>query len=489
VAERELTHDRCPNLAVLLLVDDGELPTQASAKILEHVRTCHACQQVVRRADVFTTLASVISEEEREGETTIKRRREREFMRALQAQSDTVSLAPSSSVRRWLPAAALIPLLVVGFIFSRTGTVVRADELLTLAATREQSLPADRVQRVRISLTPANAAFARPSSETPRIAGFTAVRDIASGREPDAWPVAISSPAAHKYLERMLARHGFDWRQPLSLVHYQAWRASLKDMKDEVQLDGDLLILQTTTPEGLIRQTQLVVRRNDYEVVRLTLGLGSLGRLEIEKIDSRPLPVPDTHATLATAVAARPPVVERSPSPLPGGRERPARPALSLWLARTYASEAERQAFVPRVEGLVSDVRQRIATLSHLASRTPDAVDRVESAESNDVQRRVKKEYGALQADLGALYIGLAPLASYTPPQMKEAQPRTTPADWERRVQEAAAHALTLQRILNQLLTYRDLPTSNDDPAGPQAFATTFGALWDTINGLSTLPN
>jgi hypothetical protein len=484
VTECVPNYHRCPGRAALLLVKDDELPTRAASDILTHLRSCTACQKTVERADVFSALAAVISDEEREGETALKRRRERAFMRALQAQAEMArSLAPSWSVRRWLSAAALIPLLLGAAMSPRTGTVVKADELLTRVATREQSFQANRVERVRIRLTPGIPAFAPNSSRMPRVAPFSAVRDIASGREPDVWPVAISPRTAGESLERILARHGFDWRKPLSLEHYRKWRASLADRRDEIQPVDDLLILRTTTSDGQIRETQLVVHRSEYDVVKLTLGLEGLGRLEIEKIDSRPLPVRDAPATLVGPVASRPPLVERSP--LPGDREKTFRPALSRWLERTYGADAERQAFVPRVEGLVSGVRQRLTTLSNLASSTTDVVHRGESAESKAVPRRVKEEYEALQTDLGTLYVGLAPLASYTPPQMTEAQSRTTPADWERRVREAATHAETLQRLLNQLLNHPDLPTGADDPAGPRAFATTFGALWDTVNGRS----
>jgi hypothetical protein len=488
VTEHVRTGDHCPQRAVLLLVKDDELPTRAASDILTHLKSCTACQETVERADVFTTLAAIISDEEREGEAAIGRRRQREFMRRLQAQK-TVSRAPSSSIRRWLPAAvALIPLLVVGIALSRAGTVVQADELLARVATREQSSQANRVQRVRIRLTPGIPAFTRPPARMPRVAPFSAVRDIASGREPDAWPTAISSRTEEASLEGILARHGFDWRQPLSLEHYRKWRASLKVKRDEIQRAGHLLILQTTTLEGQIRETALVVRRNDYEVVKLTLALESLGRLEIEKIDSRPLPGPDAPPALITSVAPRPPVVVRSPPPMSGGREKASRPALSRWLDRTYGSNPERQTFVPRVEGLVSKVRQRLVTLNTLASRTPDAMD-LGASTGSTVQGRVEKEYEALQSDVGTLYVGLAPLASYTPPQITEAHPRTTPVDWERRVREAAVHVETLQRLLDQLLDHADLPTSEDDPAGPRAFATAFGALWDAVNGLSAAPD
>ena len=78
--------------------------------------------------------------------------RKREFVRRLHKQKQDLIPRPTAAtawVRQWLPAAALIPLLIFGLALPRMQTVVRAEELLKLASNHERSLPADHAQMLR----------------------------------------------------------------------------------------------------------------------------------------------------------------------------------------------------------------------------------------------------------------------------------------------------------------------------------------------------
>ena len=135
-------------------------------------------------------------------------------------------LAGTARIRQWLPAAALIPLLILGLTFSRMQTVVRAEELLSRASHHERSLPADHVQRLRIKLTPGIPAFAPGRladrvSATPRVAPFFVVRDVTGGVVRDAWPDGAAASGEYAALAETLARHGFELRQPLGLASLQ----------------------------------------------------------------------------------------------------------------------------------------------------------------------------------------------------------------------------------------------------------------------------
>ena len=71
-----------------------------------------------------------------------------EFARRLHKQKQTLIHRPTATtawVRQWLPAAALIPLLILGLALPRMQTVVRAEELLTLRLeSRAQSARGSR---------------------------------------------------------------------------------------------------------------------------------------------------------------------------------------------------------------------------------------------------------------------------------------------------------------------------------------------------------
>jgi hypothetical protein len=422
----------------------------------------------------------------------------------------------SEGVRQWLPAAALIPLLVVGLAFSRLNTVVRADELLSRASHYERSLPADYSQQLRLRFTPGMPVFAPlvaggTHSTSPRVASFLAMRHVTGGVARDTGFEDAAAGEAYAAVAETLARHGFDWRQPLSLVGVHAWRESAGQLHDEVFATGDLLVLKMTTPAGELREVHLTVRRHDYHVVRLMLAFEGIGRLEIAEVEDSVQRAAKAATPVAPIAAA--PVAMTSPSApapvargvaresaataTPVARTTVVRPGLSRWLERNFRPGPDRTMFAPRLQRLVSDVRQQLATLDTLARRYPE--EEVEqqwsSADRADLRRRVNDAYDRVSRDLNDLdtHIGVLFGSTSRSLPVKEA-----PADWRRRAAVALAHAEAMDGQVRQLLTLDDLPSpasgvtnatgatsatssTASAPSAPPVMST-FTALWDVVH-------
>src|SRR6185369_445082 len=68
-------------------------------------------------------------------------------------------------------------------------------------------------------------------------------------------------------LVRMLARHRFDWSQPLSMKRFESWRGALAHKRDFVtdQYGSPHIILRTTTEDdGDLHEVELTVERDSY---------------------------------------------------------------------------------------------------------------------------------------------------------------------------------------------------------------------------------
>jgi Putative zinc-finger len=458
--------------------------------------------------------------------------RNREFARRLHKQKQDVIHRPAPTtawVRRWLPAAAVIPLLIFGLALPRWQAVVRAEELLDRASTHESSLPVDRVQRLRIRLTPGIPAFApQPGGRraaVPSVAPFLAVRDVtgAAARSVSSGGVASrgalsDDPSADDAgttgtsgtsgtsgefaaVERMLAHHGFEWRQPLSLAAVRAWRSSPIEKHDEVFVSSDgMLVLKTTATEGTLREVELTVRRDDYHVVKLSLAFEGIGRLEITEIEESvravkaapmtppaPLaasPAPLTMTTVPSPAAARDIAADAALSPVTTvvGRAPVTQPGLSRWLDRTFGVRPERTTFVPDLQRLVIGVRQNLSALDTLARRYPE--EEVEQqwsgADRAALRRRVDESYRRISRDLNDLDARVGILFGSTTRSLPVAE---APADWRQRAAAALAHAEAMDVQVRQLLTFDDVPSRGGSRVtGGALVPSTFAALWDVVH-------
>jgi hypothetical protein len=385
--------------------------------------------------------------------------RTREFARRLHKQKQDVILEPPAAtvwVRQWLPAAALIPLLIIGLAWSRMQTVVRAEELLTLASKYERGLPANHAQMLRLQLTPGIPALTSTSLATggtrsamPRMAPFHEVRYVIGGVVRGAGPDGAGTRGEQAAVAAILASNGFDLNQPLSLAGVRAWRSSPGEKRDEVIVSTDTFLLRTTAvgtaaAAGALRGLELTVRRHDYHVVKLALAALS--------------PV--------TTVVGRAPVSQ---------------PGLSRWLDRTFRATPERKTFVPTLQRLVVDVRQHLSELDTLARRYPEAEveQQWSSADRAALRRRVEESYRRISRDLNDLELRVSVLFGS---RTRSFPVTEAPADWRERAARALAHAEAMDGQVRDLLTFDDVPPAEARVTGAARVPATFAALWDVVH-------
>jgi hypothetical protein len=314
---REETGTACPGFDALVRASSGELLPGEVRRVRAHIETCATCREQIRQIESITWGVRA----ERDADSSRRRRdpatRETSFSRGLHERKQARIHHPSRSpFARRLTAAAILALVVGTFLFSRTHTaVLRADALLQRAVAESHAQPAgvDRVQRVRIQLKPANARAAATWRRAALTSGpdltqadaVTVVREvvnglaIAPGTEPPSASVAPPAALAH-----VLDLQPVDWQHPLGIERLQTWRLALTDKHDQITNIGpDLVMLRTTTMQGVLREVTLVMRRDSYRVIRQSLLFDGLGLVEIEEIAQSTRPALPAASRPATTVA------------------------------------------------------------------------------------------------------------------------------------------------------------------------------------------
>jgi len=111
------------------------------------------------------------------------------------------------------------------------------------------------------------------------------VREIGAGPQASRLAAATGDSEEARLAARLAAHH-FDLADPLSITHFQAWRASLARKRDAVQerRDARLVALTTTTDEGELRRAEIVVRESDDRPIQQTLSFHDGGDVVMEEV-------------------------------------------------------------------------------------------------------------------------------------------------------------------------------------------------------------
>jgi hypothetical protein len=494
----------CPPLEELLLAADQLLEPDVVAAIDAHVQRCGACQRLIAQMEAIQR-ACLLDDPEADEEPG-----------AAESHEWPVEIP---AARRFVSPAALIPALVLAFLLAAMqSTPVEADRLVQRAEQWERANPAARAQRVSMRL-----AWSRPAEP------FSRVHQTGLAGAPSGVPTA---------LVRVLAGYRFDWEQPLSVARYMAWRAAhaccRRDRIVSRSQDG-LLTLRTTAWDGELREAELTLRTETYQVVKQALVFEGVGRLEIEDLayaDPRreisPSPPPPMkrphvpkeeldHAELKvrlllsqTGLEMRRDVrVSRTPDAVrveglwgAAGQRRSARarlaamahvqvapgfgqdeeeappplePGLAHWLDRTFSTDAIRASFLPELRRSVGTVRQRLELLAALAQRFPDAGRELSPPAQDVFQELLDLHDHKLQTELNDLKPRMAVLSDSQSLSCPWSQ---VPPDWPARATMALVQARTLEQRVQFLLAHEDLRAEER-----QRIRTTFGLLWETLYG------
>lgn len=474
-----MTAGACPSLADLLLAAEGELPPAVQLKVSRHLRQCRGCQAML--ATTASVMDSVVRQvmkpfgETDTGDAAAEARYQR-FLDKLQTRKEQRShRSPSASpFRRWLPLAA--GLLVAAALFSvAPGRIIQADELVKHAVSAEHARPVGFAQRLRITLASAEM-LARAGVAAP---AFVTEESITDGMIATSASIAPDSQTAT--LISRLARHRFDWRHPLNVDEFDAWRHALTHKQDAV-IDlprSPFVTLRTTVDTGELREVELTVHRDSYRVMREVFTFDDGGKLTVEELSYWTRQV--SPATLATDTTNVSPVPERPGRVLDQVMTPMAVPApdLGRWLERKVVDATARATFMPELRRLTHAARQHLTALRELAAHDPG----VEGAEFSPAararfDRQRNLQYQSLRDDLNTLSPRILALTLQPGEQRQmptSASPQL-PVDWARRVDAGLSHAATLDRLAGDLRNYDDLP-----PEMRQQVADTFDALLSAI--------
>jgi hypothetical protein len=92
-------------------------------------------------------------------------------------------------------------------------------------------------------------------------------------------------------LKRKLAEGDVDWDAPLSATSYQDWHDAQRVRQDKVETSaGSLLVLTTTTPNGVVSGQSLTIREADFHPVSRTVSFRDSETVEIAELDYAVLP-------------------------------------------------------------------------------------------------------------------------------------------------------------------------------------------------------
>jgi hypothetical protein len=483
----ELRPGGCPELADLLLAQEGELPRHLQAAIARHLRRCVACQAMLAETEGLLDRVRRVTMQSGSGGNSDDEREARvqRFLVRLHAHRQQRIHQPTGwPARRWVAVAAMAALILV-FLFSEShSVVVEADELLRQAAHAELTQPAGFARRVHLALMPpGNTAIARIG-----VPSYTADQEMTDGivlRSTSATPV--SAPAT---LMRALAEHHFIWQQPLSAICFNAWRTALSSKQDHVRTitaaGSSVHVLRTSTvADGHLREVELTIDIGSHRVLREVFVFDDLGTFEIEASPAWiRAAAPATVAPARTRAAA---LITRTPASRPrveplAAAARPAQPDLASWLDRRFGDAAVRAEFMPKLRRLTATVGQQLNALQDLPSHYPGADGPQASPIAvNRLHRQLDRDYQKLRDDLNTLRAGMLALTPGTSdttrqPWVKPAKQEGAPTDWSRRVDAGRPHAVMLDRLAGQLRAYDDLP-----PDMARQLSETFDALWSAI--------
>lgn len=330
---------RCPSDEDILHLSSGDLSPRRARRIQVHVRSCESCSgRLQRTSAALTTYAREVVRGD--GNTT---RRWQGFAAALQAEED--AWRRQRTMRRWWSSAAAIAagLLVAALWYPQTEVRLDAQEVLSRAVHVAEQRPSEDQQiRIRVGAGPDRV------GERPVMSGAHTqqVRD---------------DPAAQQLSDR-LAMFGFNWHSPLSPIHFQRWRESVRH-EDTLTRNASVFRISTKAAEGDVESAEIIIGSETYEPVRQHWRFSDGFEVELSASEER-APT-DAPSTRAAASDSRPAVSESTAVDLDSVELnlRAEVRDLGLPLGRTLL--VSRGAKTVRIEGTVAEPRVRSQLLGY----------------------------------------------------------------------------------------------------------------------------
>jgi hypothetical protein len=259
-----------------------------------------------------------------------------------------------------------------------------------------------------------------------------------------------------------------------------------REAAQEAELDARWVLSET----GLdLRRTLRITMSRDRDQIRVEGQLAS--EAERRMIAARLASVPHVGVSIRTTSKTNGDAFEaaRIVHVPPGS-------PFASWLEQRLVHDADRVAFVTELTEQVAEVRQRLELLQELSERYPESEIRgLPPAARSTWTRLLDRHYGDLRRDLRALDANVRLLGGSV---SRESPASQVPADWSPRTAIALRQAVTLDRLVRELVsepagdadravqpyTAHDLPSSSTSSSreGQDSIKQTFSALWDAVN-------
>lgn len=263
---------------VLIRFLDGELGKRGSEGAARHLDACWTCrsrrEQLRQAMDRFVQLEEALVEASTITPTT-SWAGIRERLNAAGAQ--TPSSRPRMA-RQVMHAVGMVGVAVAITVWFMPPTSVSAMEILERSAASEQPLLRGKsnplvLQRLRVE-------------SAHRAASLSLWNAPQSRKFHEKWDAEGDDLRAG--LDKIYEANGLDRQHPLSAANHAHWRRSLKEHKDSVLQQGELLGVvtrsSTAVRPGEITEAELWVRRSDWHSVRESFRVAEAGGTEEYRI-------------------------------------------------------------------------------------------------------------------------------------------------------------------------------------------------------------
>ena len=284
--------------AMLLLALSGELSTQESDQVRDHLEVCWTCR--VRSEKFEQTIQEVVDYRDEIVKPHVplpsgpramfiarleEAARQAERKTGWQRMRDFVLLPTHSELFRGFALAGLCIVIVIAVAGRFRAPVVApvkasADDILASAVLAEKSKLATIVHPVvyrEISV--------RYSGHVARESVY---RDSVSNKIVDIGIAA--APTQHEVDTRLEGAH-FDSHDPLSVTAFIAWRNNLDRKRDDIVHSSDgLTTVRTTAGTGRLRQVALTLRDSDFHPVTESFRFEDEKAVEVAEVNYDILP-------------------------------------------------------------------------------------------------------------------------------------------------------------------------------------------------------
>jgi hypothetical protein len=205
----------CPTPEELLRASSGDLSPNAGRAVVEHLRECGSCRATL--SGLLRTLAEVAAARDDSESPAVQDAAWMRFLAALHAQKQAIiHQPPGSGPAPWWSLVAGSLVLALGLVLTRGSVAVQADEVLRRAGLAEEFMSASPRRWLRLDVRPL---------ATQHDLHVSLSIDRETGRD----SAGLSDPIVQRGLpdvaRRLLTGHRLNWREPMSPLPFQHWRA------------------------------------------------------------------------------------------------------------------------------------------------------------------------------------------------------------------------------------------------------------------------